>query len=77
MSRANHRETVVFNQCSNLLLQHAIDTHDGKKPEPLRSLHDGKTALPPMPRPGDVDFVYGGVSEFHLFGISLSQWASV
>lgn len=44
-----------------MLLQHAIDTHDGKLRDPLRSLRDRKVALPAMPKPGEVDFVYGGM----------------
>ncbi|KAH7909914.1 S-adenosyl-L-methionine-dependent methyltransferase [Hygrophoropsis aurantiaca] len=56
---ANHPGTIVYNQCTNELLQHAIDTRDGKHPPALRSV-DGKTKLPPMPKPGEVDFIYGG-----------------
>ncbi|KAF8559697.1 S-adenosyl-L-methionine-dependent methyltransferase [Imleria badia] len=55
----NHPETIVYNQCTNLCLQHAIDTQDNKKPKPLLSLDD-KKPLPPMPKRGDVDFIYGG-----------------
>lgn len=59
LHRRNHPETTVYNQCTNLCLQHAIDTQDKKKPKPLLSLDD-KKPLPPMPKPGDVDFIYGG-----------------
>ena len=59
LCRRNHPETIVYNQCTNLCLQHAIDTLENKKPKPLLSLDD-KKPLPPMPKPGDVDFVYGG-----------------
>ncbi|KAH7889609.1 S-adenosyl-L-methionine-dependent methyltransferase [Phlebopus sp. FC_14] len=55
----NHPETIVYNQCTNLCLQHAIDTHHGKNPKPLCSLDHNKV-LPPMPKQGEVDFIYGG-----------------
>ncbi|KII89181.1 hypothetical protein PLICRDRAFT_160365 [Plicaturopsis crispa FD-325 SS-3] len=57
--QTNHPRTRVYNQCSNLLLQHAIDTAEGKKPMPLTTEH-GDVTLPPMPKPGEVDFIYGG-----------------
>ncbi|EGO21115.1 hypothetical protein SERLADRAFT_417509 [Serpula lacrymans var. lacrymans S7.9] len=57
--QANHSHTTVYNQCTNVLLQHAIDTHEGKNPKPLKGIHSGKV-LPGMPKPGDVDFIYGG-----------------
>ncbi|KAF8643762.1 hypothetical protein AX16_008781 [Volvariella volvacea WC 439] len=55
----NHPETVVYCQDSNLLLRHAIDTHEGKDPQPLRS-NNGKSLCPAMPPKGSVDFIYGG-----------------
>ncbi|KAI0780552.1 S-adenosyl-L-methionine-dependent methyltransferase [Trametes elegans] len=59
--RANHPGTTVYNQCSNKLLEHAIQTAKGVKVSPLKSL-DTTThvLLPPMPQPGEVDFIYGG-----------------
>lgn len=60
--RANHSKAVVYNQCSNLLLRHAIETFGGQKSKPLFSLHTAKPQkLPPMPSPGEVDFIYGGL----------------
>ncbi|KAG1724751.1 S-adenosyl-L-methionine-dependent methyltransferase [Suillus paluster] len=55
----NHPNVTVYNQCTNVCLQHALDVAEGKNPRPLRSLGD-KTPLPPMPKPGEVDFIYGG-----------------
>lgn len=49
----------VYNQCTNVCLQHAIDVADGKNPRPLQALGD-KKRLPSMPKPGEVDFIYGG-----------------
>ncbi|OBZ65761.1 Acetolactate synthase, mitochondrial [Grifola frondosa] len=58
---ANHPHVIVYNQCTNLLLQHAINTFEGKKPKPLKSLQaDHEVVLPPMPKKGEVDFIYGG-----------------
>ncbi|KAH7923467.1 S-adenosyl-L-methionine-dependent methyltransferase [Leucogyrophana mollusca] len=56
---ANHPDTIVYNQCTNALLQHDLDLRDGKNPPALRSKH-GNEKLPPLPKPGDVDFIYGG-----------------
>lgn len=74
--RANNPDTIVYNQCVNLLLQHAIKSSCGEDPGPLRSIHRDFTireTLPPMPKPGEVDFIYGGVSVTgDLFNSSLS-----
>ncbi|TFY70272.1 hypothetical protein EVG20_g2746 [Dentipellis fragilis] len=59
--KKNHPDITVYNQCCNLLLQHAVETYEDKDPLPPFSLHDGKTPLPPMPQPGEVDFIYGGL----------------
>ncbi|KAG1743398.1 S-adenosyl-L-methionine-dependent methyltransferase [Suillus lakei] len=57
--KQNHPNVTVYNQCTNVCLQHAIDVADGENPLPLRSLGD-KKRLPSMPKPGEVDFIYGG-----------------
>ncbi len=63
--RANHPETVVYNQCVNACLKHAVDTEEGKSPEPLPSLNKRvREKLPPMPKPGEVYFIYGGAAQF-------------
>ncbi|KAI0672839.1 S-adenosyl-L-methionine-dependent methyltransferase [Trametes maxima] len=59
--QANHPTAIVYNQCSNKLLNHAIQTHKGFPPEPLQSLDStASSTLPPMPQPGEVDFIFGG-----------------
>lgn len=58
--RHNKQHTKVYNQDCNLLLEHAIQVHDGKNPPPLRSLDDGEP-LPPLPKPGRVDLICGGM----------------
>ncbi|KAG2337145.1 S-adenosyl-L-methionine-dependent methyltransferase [Suillus weaverae] len=50
--KQNHPNVTVYNQCTNVCLQHAIDVSDEKKFRPLQSLGDKK--------PGEVDFIYGG-----------------
>ncbi|KAJ2084197.1 hypothetical protein H4R24_000270 [Coemansia sp. RSA 988] len=55
----NHPDAQVYNQCSNLLLESAIKAYHGAPTQPLINKFDGKE-LPPMPRPGDVDFIYCG-----------------
>ena len=65
--RANHRHAVVYNQCTNKLLEHAIQTAKGLSPRPLRSLDEVSCEdLPPMPQPGDVEFICGGESDDHV-----------
>ena len=48
----------VYNQCSNLVLRHAILTHENKNPEPLKSIEGH--VLPPPPKPGDIDCIVAG-----------------
>ncbi|KAJ2880862.1 hypothetical protein FB639_002739 [Coemansia asiatica] len=55
----NHPEAQVYNQCSNLLLDSAIKAHQGIATKPLINKFNQKE-LPPMPQPGDVDFIYCG-----------------
>lgn len=57
--QTNHPNTIVYCQDSSLLLQHAIHTHEKKRPERLRS-NDGKTFCQPMPAKGEVDIIFGG-----------------
>ncbi|KAG0701495.1 hypothetical protein DFH29DRAFT_1000139 [Suillus ampliporus] len=57
--KQNHPNVTVYNQCTNVCLQHALDVAEGKNPRPLQSLGDNKR-LPAMPKPGEVDFIYGG-----------------
>ncbi|KAI0647432.1 S-adenosyl-L-methionine-dependent methyltransferase [Trametes meyenii] len=59
--QANHPSAIVYNQCSNKLLDHAIQTYKGFPPKPLQSLNSASPSkLPPMPQPGEVDFIFGG-----------------
>ncbi|KAJ1823141.1 hypothetical protein LPJ60_001754 [Coemansia sp. RSA 2675] len=55
----NHPDAQVYNECSNLLLDSAIRAHRGETVKPLVNKFDAKE-LPPMPQPGDVDFIYCG-----------------
>ncbi|KAF9013919.1 S-adenosyl-L-methionine-dependent methyltransferase [Cyathus striatus] len=55
----NHPDTTMYCQDTCVLLKHAIETSEGKNPNPLLS-NDGKTFCPPMPEKGEVDFIFGG-----------------
>ncbi|KAH9180823.1 S-adenosyl-L-methionine-dependent methyltransferase [Lactarius sanguifluus] len=55
----NKQHANVYNQDCNILLEHAIETDNGKKLAPLQSLDDGQP-LPPLPKPGEVDLICGG-----------------
>ena len=57
--RFNKKHTKVYNQDCNVLLEHAIQSHNGRKLNPLES-RDGGKQLPPMPQPGEVDLICGG-----------------
>ncbi|KIP09557.1 hypothetical protein PHLGIDRAFT_116344 [Phlebiopsis gigantea 11061_1 CR5-6] len=54
----NHPDAKVYNHSVNKVLHHAIETFEGSRPKPLYSKL-GKR-LPLMPKPGEVDFIYGG-----------------
>ncbi|KAF8891199.1 hypothetical protein BD779DRAFT_1513769 [Infundibulicybe gibba] len=57
----NHPHTQVYCQDTNLLLKHAIETHEGKEPRPLLSNFDnGRAYCKPMPQKGEVDIIFGG-----------------
>ncbi|KAI9065405.1 S-adenosyl-L-methionine-dependent methyltransferase [Trametes sanguinea] len=59
--RANHPDAIVYNQCSNKLLEHVIQEVHGHSPGPLKSLDKAECGhLPSLPLPGEVDFIYGG-----------------
>ena len=48
----------MYNQCSNLVFRHAVKVHANLHEPPLRDLKD--SALPPPPRPEDVDCIIAG-----------------
>ena len=56
MYSQNHPDTQVFNQDCNVFLSHAIN-------HSLLDALDGK--LHPLPCPGDVDIIFGGVILVH------------
>jgi DNA (cytosine-5)-methyltransferase 1 len=56
--KRNHPNAIAYNQCANLLLQRAIEQHDGKDSEVLQDFQEKD--VPAMPAPGDVDFIYCG-----------------
>ncbi|EJD02256.1 S-adenosyl-L-methionine-dependent methyltransferase, partial [Fomitiporia mediterranea MF3/22] len=58
--KANHADTVVYNQDCSELLKHVAELHAGKTPPTLRSLGPENEALPPLPSPGEVDLIMGG-----------------
>ncbi|KAJ3542763.1 hypothetical protein NM688_g5941 [Phlebia brevispora] len=59
--KANHPHATVYNQSSNACLKHAILTLEGRSPTSLYSCGQKSVKLPPLPRPGDVDIIYGDV----------------
>ncbi|KAL0066508.1 hypothetical protein AAF712_006551 [Marasmius tenuissimus] len=57
---ANHPSVKVYCQDVNSLLQHAIDTREGKRSKPLESHYASRSLCPSMPTRGEVDFIFGG-----------------
>ncbi|KAH9945791.1 S-adenosyl-L-methionine-dependent methyltransferase [Epithele typhae] len=53
----NHKDAAVYCICSNCLLHHTLDIHNGGSPPPLQC-QTGE--MPAMPKRGEVDFIYGG-----------------
>jgi hypothetical protein len=70
--RYNKQHANVYIQDCNLLLKHAIETDNGKKLPPLRSLDDGES-LPPLPKPGEVDLICGGKSHKYLRARTITE----
>ena len=64
--RVNHPHARVYNQSVKVCLKHAILTSEGKNPPLLMSRSKHSKQLPPMPKPGEVDFIYGGKAIFPL-----------
>jgi DNA (cytosine-5)-methyltransferase 1 len=56
--------TKVYCQDSSNLLQHTIDVHQGKNVPSLKS-YDNKEC-PSMPKQGEVDFIFGGMTYNNL-----------
>ncbi|KAH7904875.1 S-adenosyl-L-methionine-dependent methyltransferase [Hygrophoropsis aurantiaca] len=58
------RSTKVYNECANVMLRHAVETHAGHDVEDLRSI-DGER-LPAPPKPEDIDYILAGQSHSML-----------
>ena len=58
-TRENHPYAQVYHGSVNTMLKHAIETYEDLEPEPLWS-EELEREIPPMPKLGDVDFIYGG-----------------
>ncbi|KAH9901025.1 S-adenosyl-L-methionine-dependent methyltransferase [Cubamyces lactineus] len=60
--KKNSPDTIVYNQCSNLVYKYAVKTHLRKlnpAEDSFCNLLDG-SPLPPPPRPGDIDCLVAG-----------------
>ncbi len=67
--KQNFPNTEVFNVDANILLDRAVRREKGEELEPL---YDSQGELvPDLPRPGEVDFIYGGKFQLSIevFGI--------
>ncbi|KAF7722914.1 hypothetical protein EC973_002594 [Apophysomyces ossiformis] len=55
----NFTGSIAYNQCANILLERAIAQHSRNEQLEEMNDHMGRP-LKPMPKPGDVDFIYCG-----------------
>ena len=58
-ARLNSPDTIVYNQCSSLLLEYAIK-YKQQKPVSLCQIDDKHKPLPPPPMPEDIDIIVSG-----------------
>ncbi|KDQ62886.1 hypothetical protein JAAARDRAFT_53111 [Jaapia argillacea MUCL 33604] len=58
--KRNSPETVVYNQCSNKVLQYAIKTHSQHQNIKVPLSLETKQPLPPPPKPDDIDCIVAG-----------------
>ncbi|KAH9932061.1 S-adenosyl-L-methionine-dependent methyltransferase [Epithele typhae] len=57
--KKNSPSTTVYNQCSNLVLQHSIKTYQGQPSGRLKDIKEEKP-LPPPPTPSQIDCIIAG-----------------
>jgi len=66
----NSPEAVVYNQCANEMLRYTIKSQEGHQVDVPKQKFDDKTAVPPPPRPGEVEVITAGFPwsvAFYLF----------
>ncbi|KAF8899291.1 S-adenosyl-L-methionine-dependent methyltransferase [Infundibulicybe gibba] len=59
--KKNSPDTIVYNQCANIILRHAIKSHQGLHTETPKQLFDLKTPIPVPPMPGEIDLLVSGL----------------
>jgi len=57
----NSPDTIVYNQCANIILRYAIKSHEGHATEVPKQLIDDKKKVPPPPKPGDIKVIVAGL----------------
>jgi len=66
----NSTDTIIYNQCANIMLRYAIKLHEGHTPNTPKQLFDINVEVPPPPAPGDIKVVVAGlpwqVGSLHL-----------
>ncbi|PFH48401.1 hypothetical protein AMATHDRAFT_5836 [Amanita thiersii Skay4041] len=58
--KANSPNTIVYNQCANIMLRYMVKTFSGHQTDVPKQLYDGKTAVPEPPKPENIDVVVAG-----------------
>ncbi|KAF8644239.1 hypothetical protein AX16_008594 [Volvariella volvacea WC 439] len=57
--RRNSPDTIVYNQCTNVMLRYAIKHYEGHEVQAPKSI-DNTGTIPPPPRPGEIDLIVAG-----------------
>jgi DNA (cytosine-5)-methyltransferase 1 len=57
--RRNSPETVVYNNCANVVLRYALKSHEKHELEAPKDIRGIKT-LPAPPVPGEIDIIMAG-----------------
>ena len=70
--RLNSPDTIVYNQCSSLMLAYAIDYKQGKQVS-LCQIDDEDKLLPPPPMPEDIDVIISGFPWYHNISFLVDQ----
>ncbi|KAF8640653.1 hypothetical protein AX17_000310 [Amanita inopinata Kibby_2008] len=56
----NSPNTIVHNQCANIILRYAIKKQEGHHPGVPKQIYDGRTLVPDPPKPGDIKIIVAG-----------------
>lgn len=71
--RKNSPQTVVYNQCSNIVLEYAIKSDEGHKRDVPREIGRSQQRLPDPPKPGSADVIVAGFPWYVMGSLSVTK----